>query len=131
MKNTGDTPFNLNGSSVTYYNKKEEVITVTSMGITVTPSIVPSGETAYVSVYEPLGDNKPDDFKGAELSPQLNPEVETLEELPPDSVTIQEEPKVTGRVMNNTDKDIESIGIASAIFDKNGNLLGIVDGGEC
>ncbi|MCA1021781.1 hypothetical protein [Halobacillus litoralis] len=126
IENTGNTPFSMEESSVTYYNKEDEVIAVSATGIDVVPSIIQPGEQAYVSVYEQLGEESPENFKSAELSPAPVTVDYELEEV--STETSLQDVAVTGTFTEEIDPDM--IEMSSALFDKDDQLLGILDAGQ-
>ena len=131
FENTGDTPVEI-GETQMNYKATDGSILGTSTMIYAVPRIVNPGETAFIGESTILdGTMSKDDF--SETTYNFNFEETTedpnlMEVSGVKGVDGEYGYKVTGLVKNPTTEQQDDIRLAAALFDANGELLGVLEG---
>ncbi|MGI8313842.1 FxLYD domain-containing protein [Halobacillus mangrovi] len=134
FENTGDTPVEINETQMTFKGKDGEVLGTAPM-IYAVPSVVGPGETAFISestILEGISDAESYTETTYNFGFDKTDQSPNLLETSGIKGTIGDEYsnpyKVTGLVKNTTEEKQDDIRLAAALFDKDGKLLGVLNG---
>ncbi|MCY8813620.1 hypothetical protein P8917_01210 [Bacillus atrophaeus] len=132
IKNTGDTTVDVSNTKITYLNDKGEALRVTqanSMYRNLAPSVIKSGEVAYLGIDE----DATDDISGLkDIKVEVSPSAfETgVNELKASKTKVLKTDdwggsiSVTGSLKNDSDKEATDIQSTAGLYDKNNKFLG-------
>ena len=131
FENTGDTPVEIGETQMNYKATDGSVLGTSTM-IYAVPQIVNPGETAFISESAILdGAKSKDDFKETTFNFNFSGTTEApnlMEVSGAKGIDGEYGYKVTGLVKNPTTEQQEDIRLAAALFDANGDLLGVLNG---
>lgn len=126
VKNNTEESYDLDGSSVTWYDENDEMINVTDdYSVWVYPNILMPDEEALIEVTEDY--MAEDNIADVELLLSPSPagsDYET-EYLDIEKVSINDRPAVVGQYTNTLDEEAGNAYVASAFYDSDDKLVGV------
>ncbi|HET7579354.1 MAG TPA: FxLYD domain-containing protein [Bacillales bacterium] len=133
VKNTGDTVARIGSVQVNFKGKDGSVLGTSQM-VNVVPDTIPAGGTAYITTSKILKTvTDPKKFDKATVNIDFDKTTQKPNLMKTSKVKFKTEEYgtyiVTGTVKNPTDQKADQIRIAAALFDKKGNLVGVLNGG--
>lgn len=132
IKNTGNTNASIGNIQINMVGKDGSVIGTGTA--TADPGTLKPGQTAFVTDTELESHSKVSDFKKSTYNIDFNNTTQDPQELKTTKIKMTAADqyslspyKITGVVHNNTKAKVDNVTVSAALFDKNGNLLGIMN----